>query len=36
MAEMNVFVHHVYFWLKNPDSDEDLGNLINGVRKLNS
>jgi hypothetical protein len=26
--------HHVFFWLKNPDSKEDLNQLIRGVRTL--
>jgi hypothetical protein len=26
--------HHVFFWLKNKESKEDLGNLIKGVRTL--
>lgn len=26
--------HHVFFWLKNPDSKEDLAKLIAGVRTL--
>ena len=26
--------HHVYFWLKNPDSKEDLAQLIRGVKTL--
>ena len=26
--------HHVFFWLKNPDSKEDLKKLIEGVRTL--
>lgn len=30
----NVFVHQVYFWLKNPNSTEDLGKLIEGLKKL--
>jgi hypothetical protein len=30
----NVFVHHVYFWLKNPDSQKDRAALIAGLRKL--
>jgi hypothetical protein len=30
----NMFVHHVYFWLKNPGSREDLAALITGLRKL--
>jgi len=31
---MNGFIHHVYFWLKNPASNEDLDALIEGLRKL--
>lgn len=27
-------VHHVFFWLKNPDSGEDLAKLIAGLRTL--
>jgi hypothetical protein len=27
-------VHHVFFWLKNPDSKEDLNKLINGLKSL--
>lgn len=27
-------VHHVFFWLKNPDSREDLAKLIAGVKSL--
>jgi hypothetical protein len=30
----NMFLHHVYFWLKNPDSKEDKTKLIDGLRKL--
>ncbi len=30
----NVFVHHVYFWLKNADSAEDRGKLVAGLKKL--
>ena len=26
--------HHVFFWLKNPDSTEDLKKLIAGVKSL--
>jgi hypothetical protein len=29
-----VVVHHVFFWLKNPDSKEDLAKLIAGVKSL--
>jgi hypothetical protein len=27
-------VHHVFFWLKNPDSQEDLAALLAGLRTL--
>jgi hypothetical protein len=26
--------HHVFFWLKNPDSKEDLAKLLAGLRTL--
>jgi hypothetical protein len=29
-----MFVHHVYFWLKNPDSTEDKAALIAGLSEL--
>jgi len=29
-----VFVHHVYFWLKNPDSEADRNKLIEGLQTL--
>lgn len=32
--EKPVLVHHVFFWLKNPDSKEDLAKLIAGVKSL--
>jgi hypothetical protein len=32
--EKNVLVHHVFFWLKNPDSKEDLAKLVAGVKSL--
>jgi len=28
--------HHVYFWLKNPESKDDLAQLIRGVKTLTS
>lgn len=28
--------HHVYFWLKNPDSKEDLAQLLRGAHTLTS
>jgi hypothetical protein len=30
----NLFVHHVYFWLKNANSKEDLDRLVAGLKKL--
>jgi hypothetical protein len=27
-------IHHVFFWLKNPDSKEDLEKLLEGLRTL--
>ena len=30
----NIFVHHVYFWLKNKDSKDDLDKLVAGLKKL--
>lgn len=29
-----MFVHHVFFWLKNPESQEDLQSLMNGLEAL--
>src|SRR5687767_12493128 len=34
MAKKNSFVHHVYFWLKNPASNEDKQQLLQALRKL--
>ena len=34
MTAKNMFIHHVYFWLKNPSSDEDRQKLIEGLEKL--
>jgi Stress responsive A/B Barrel Domain len=34
LTEKNIFVHHVYFWLKNPGSQEDKRKLIEGLKKL--
>ncbi|HKH61356.1 MAG TPA: Dabb family protein [Flavitalea sp.] len=33
-ATKNVFIHHVYFWVNNPDSTDDLKKLIEGLQKL--
>lgn len=32
----NVFVHHVYFWLKNAGNTEDLNKLQAGLKKLSA
>lgn len=32
----NIFVHHVYFWLKNPSNQDDLKKLLAGLRKLSA
>ena len=32
--EKKVFIHHVYFWLKNHDSVADRDKLVAGLRKL--
>ena len=29
-----MLVHHVYFWLKNPNSKEDLKKLLDGLKTL--
>lgn len=34
MPKKNIFIHHVYFWLKNPGSAEDKKKLIEGLRTL--
>ncbi len=36
MPAKNMFVHHVYFWLKNPGSKEDFQKLLDGLQKLSS
>ncbi|MEP7143512.1 MAG: Dabb family protein [Ferruginibacter sp.] len=30
----NIFIHHVYFWLKNAGNTGDRDNLVKGLRKL--
>jgi hypothetical protein len=35
MAE-NMFVHHVYFWLKNPEKEADKAQLVDGLKKLSA
>lgn len=32
----NIFVHHVFFWLKNTGNTEDLAKLITGLKKLSA
>jgi hypothetical protein len=34
MKEKKQLVHHVFFWLKNPGSKEDLNKLLQGLRTL--
>lgn len=34
MLSQNLFLHHVYFWLNNPDSPEDYQQLLEGLRSL--
>jgi Stress responsive A/B Barrel Domain len=36
MRTSNIFVHHVFFWLKNPGSREDREKLIAGLEKLSA
>jgi hypothetical protein len=36
MELKNIFIHHVYFWLKNTDSKEDKAQLIAGLKKLST
>ena len=31
---MKQLVHHVFFWLKNPDSIEDRDKLVEGIKTL--
>lgn len=34
IIEENGFIHHVYFWLKNPESKENRNELVAGLKKL--
>lgn len=34
MELKNHFIHHVYFWMKNPESKEDVKQLIAGLEAL--
>lgn len=33
-ADVKPFIHHVYFYLNNPDSQEDRDKLVEGLNKL--
>ena len=34
MLSQDLFIHHVYFWLENPDSKEDHAALLTGLQAL--
>ena len=34
IIEKNGFIHHVYFWLENPQNIDDRNELIEGLNKL--
>lgn len=34
MLSQKLFVHHVYFWLEHPNSNEDKTALLEGLKKL--
>ena len=36
MNDNSTFIHHVYFWLNNPDSKTDFGQLVAGLHKLSA
>ncbi|HUR11307.1 MAG TPA: Dabb family protein [Flavitalea sp.] len=36
MAAKKGFIHHVYFWLKNPANQQDLQKLIKGLQTLSA
>ena len=36
MQLQNIFIHHVFFWLKNSNSKEDLEALTAGLYKLSN
>lgn len=35
-SSLPTLAHHVYFWLKNPESTADVAQLISGVKTLTS
>lgn len=36
MFEKDIFIHHVYFWLKEPSNENDLSQLVAGLKKLST
>ncbi|HRH59183.1 MAG TPA: Dabb family protein [Chitinophagaceae bacterium] len=36
MQLQNIFIHHVFFWLHNAESETDKQQLVEGLRKLSS
>lgn len=36
MTDKDVFIHHVYFWLNNPESRADFDALVAGLKKLSA
>jgi len=36
MSDNNTFIHHVYFWLSNAESQEDFEQLVAGLQKLST
>ncbi|MEJ7736159.1 MAG: Dabb family protein [Chitinophagaceae bacterium] len=36
MPATDFFIHHVYFWLTNPDNKQDRDKLVEGLKKLKS
>lgn len=36
MGDKELFIHHVYFWLHNPEKKEDLDKLVQGLKKLSA
>ena len=36
MFDKNTFIHHVYFWLKDPENNDDRLQLIEGLKTLST
>ena len=36
MFEKTAFIHHVYFWLTNPDNSKDRDDLVEGLKSLSA